>query len=108
MEWLVLVPLVPFWQPIFPLEQIYWIGLLVHVASASLYPLFPWLRDVIEGRVPSPHRRFAMAWGGLAGAGIVALGVLAFFGWQERELPHVGGEVAYDQSFMRRMAEHHR
>src|ERR1700712_4992039 len=40
-EWLLLVPLVPFWQPIFPLEQPYWIGFLVHATSASIYPLFP-------------------------------------------------------------------
>jgi hypothetical protein len=29
LEWFVLVPLFPFWQPIFTLQQPYWIGLLV-------------------------------------------------------------------------------
>ncbi|MDB5611374.1 MAG: hypothetical protein JWP25_8274 [Bradyrhizobium sp.] len=43
-EWFLLVPLVPFWQPLFTLQQPYWIGLLVHMASASMYPLFAWLR----------------------------------------------------------------
>ncbi|HEY0421526.1 MAG TPA: hypothetical protein VGC80_18560, partial [Acetobacteraceae bacterium] len=38
-EWLFLVPVLPFWQPIFTLNQAYWIGLLVHLTSASLYPL---------------------------------------------------------------------
>jgi hypothetical protein len=30
LEWFVLVPLFPFWQPIFTLQQPYWIGFLVH------------------------------------------------------------------------------
>jgi hypothetical protein len=57
-EWLLLVPLFPFWQPIFTLEQVYWLGLFVHLSSASLYPLHPWLRDNAAKRSPSPHRIF--------------------------------------------------
>ena len=44
LEWFILVPLFPFWQPIFTLQQPYWIGFLVHLSSASMYPLFAWLR----------------------------------------------------------------
>lgn len=106
-EWLFLVPVLPFWQPIFTLNQPYWIGFLVHVTAASLYPLFPWIRDWVAGRQPSPHRRFARIWAGLAAAGICVMGVLAILGWQGRELPHGGDKVAYDQSYMRRMAAHH-
>ena len=40
LEWFVLVPLFPFWQPIFTSQQPYWIGFLVHLSSASMYPLF--------------------------------------------------------------------
>jgi hypothetical protein len=54
--------IVPFWQPIFVLEQPYWIGLVVHLASASMYPLFPWLRDKVAG-VPPRHRRFTYIYG---------------------------------------------
>lgn len=43
-EWLMLVPLFPFFQPIFTLQQPYWIGFLVHLSSALIYPLFVWLR----------------------------------------------------------------
>jgi hypothetical protein len=43
-EWFILVPLFPFWQPIFTLQQPYWIGFLVHLTSASMYPQFAWLR----------------------------------------------------------------
>lgn len=106
-EWFFLVPLLPFWQPIFTLDQPYWVGLLVHVTSASIYPLFPWLRDWLAGRRPSPHRRFAAAWSSLAAAGLLALGLLAFLGWQGRELPWQGENAAYDQGYMRRMTAHH-
>jgi uncharacterized protein (DUF305 family) len=106
-EWLFLVPVLPFWQPIFTLNQSYWIGLLVHLTSASLYPIFPWLRDWVAGRRISPHRRFTLVWNGLAAVGVCVLGVVAFLGSQGRELPHLGGNVAFDQGYMRRMAAHH-
>jgi uncharacterized protein (DUF305 family) len=107
LEYFFLVPALPFWQPIFTLEQPYWIGLLVHLSSASMYPLFPWLRDWVAGRNPSPHRRFTAVWSGAALAGMVGLGIIALFGWQGREIPHSGGNVAYDQAYLRRMAAHH-
>ncbi len=103
MEWFVIVP---FWQPIFVLEQTYWIGLAVHMVSSSLYPLFPWLRDQIAGR-PSRHGRFAAGWAALTAAGTLAIGVVAFLGWQQREWPPHLGDASYDQSFLRRMAAHH-
>ena len=106
LEWLFLVPVLPFWQPIFTLSQPYWIGLLVHLTSASLYPVFPWIRDWMAGRQPSPHRRFGLAWSGLAGAGVCVLGVVAFLGWRGHEPPHFG-DVAFDQGYMRRMGAHH-
>lgn len=107
LEWLVLVPLLPFWQPIFPLNQVWWIGLLVHLSSASLYPLFPWLRARLAGRTAAAERRFARLWGGLALAGLLGLCLLAALGGQGRELPHAGGEAVYDRTWMRRMAAHH-
>jgi len=106
-EWFFLVPLLPFWQPVFTLEQPYWIGLLVHVTSASMYPIFPWLRDWLGGRLPSPHRRFALVWNTLAAMGLLFLGALSFLGWQNREIPWLGRDAAYDQGYMRRMAAHH-
>jgi uncharacterized protein (DUF305 family) len=106
-EWFLLVPLIPFWQPIFTLTQPYWIGFLVHAVSASMYPLFPWLRDWLGNRLPSPHRRFTAVWSSLAAAGLLVLGIIAFFGWQNRELPWMGENTAFDQGYMRRMAAHH-
>jgi hypothetical protein len=49
-EWFVLVPLFPFWQPIFTLQQPYWIGFLVHLSSASVYPVYPRLRRSPRGK----------------------------------------------------------
>jgi uncharacterized protein (DUF305 family) len=105
-EWLFLVPLFPFFQPVFPLEQPYWIGFLVHVTSASMYPLFPYLKDWVSG-LPSAHRGFAAAWSGMAAIGVLALGLVAFLGWQGRELPWAGSDEAYDRGYMRRMMSHH-
>lgn len=90
LEWLFLVPIVPFWQPIFTLEQPYWLGLAVHVSSASLYPLFPGLHDRLGARAPSPWRRFGATWSALAAAVVAVLGVVALLGSQGRELPHPG------------------
>ncbi|MBY5639309.1 DUF305 domain-containing protein [Rhizobium leguminosarum] len=107
MEWLFLVPLFPFWQPIFPLEQVYWIGFGVHLTSASMYPVFPALRDRLAGRQASPHRRFALVWNSLAAAGVLTLGIIAFLGSSDREIPWFGENPSPDQSFLRQMAAHH-
>jgi uncharacterized protein (DUF305 family) len=106
-EWLLLVPLVPFRQPVFPLEQPYWIGFLVHLSSALIYPLFPWLRDRIRGKGPARHARFSMIWGGLAVAGLATVGVLAYAGSRGHELPWFGHDEIGDQTFMRHMSTHH-
>src|ERR1700712_3604673 len=107
LEWFVLVPLFPFWQPVFPLEQPYWIGFLVHLSSASLYPLFPWLRDRVAGRRSVADRRFAATWAGLLAAGVLAFAVLAFFGVHHHELPWMGRDRSGDQAYIRRMSAHH-
>ncbi|MDB5511215.1 MAG: hypothetical protein JWR08_698 [Enterovirga sp.] len=106
-EWFVFVPLVPFWQPLFTLEQPYWIGLLVHLTSASMYPLFPYVRDWMAGDLPSRHRRFAAIWSGMAAAGVLGLCVLGILASLNRELPWTGTDEAYDRGFMRRMISHH-
>ena len=107
LEWLFLVPVLPFWQPIFTLEQPYWIGFLVHLSSASMYPLFPWLRDWVADQRHIRHRRFTTAWTGLALLGVIGLGSLALLGRHDRELPWMGRDAAYDQGYMRRMSAHH-
>ena len=61
-EWFILVPLFPFWQPIFTLQQPYWIGFLVHLSSASMYPLFAWLRRSASERGVFEGRTFLRVW----------------------------------------------
>lgn len=105
-EWFVLVPLFPFWQPLFTLQQPYWIGLLVHGASASMYPLFAWLRWA-PGSAPARDVRFAAAWtaGSLVVIGLLAsLALLSATGY---ELPWIGRDEDADQSYIRHMTTHH-
>jgi uncharacterized protein (DUF305 family) len=106
-EWFVLVPLFPFWQPIFTLQQPYWIGFLVHLSSASMYPLYAWLRRSASDRQYFPGREFLRLWAAGAIAGIVALEALALFAVHDRELPWLGKNPEIDQTFMQHMSTHH-
>jgi uncharacterized protein (DUF305 family) len=107
-EWLLLVPLVPFYQPLFTLQQPYWIGLLVHASSAAMYPLFAWLRSPIGAAPPTRDVRLAKAWGigGIAVA--VVLGCIAALGTLGFEAPWSGSDRAADQDYIRHMTTHHR
>ncbi|WP_314957700.1 DUF305 domain-containing protein [Bradyrhizobium cosmicum] len=106
-EWLLLVPLFPFWQPIFTLQQPYWIGFLVHLSSALMYPLFAWLRWP-AGQAPSTSAvRFAQRW--TVGAGCV-LAVSATIGLVDAlalPLPLMSGDPDGDQRYIRHMTTHH-
>jgi hypothetical protein len=106
LEWFLLVPVFPFAQPIFTLQQPYWIGLLVHSSSAVVYPVFRWLRWPDKGR-GFRESVFLTAWTlGLA----VVLAVTAFAAVaSERgyELPWSGHDTLADQIYMRHMRTHH-
>jgi uncharacterized protein (DUF305 family) len=106
-EWFVLVPLIPFWQPLFTLQQPYWIGFLVHMASASMYPLFAWIRWRF-GEAPSTLSvRVAKAWGA---GGLAVIGILAGIASSSqigRDLPWMGNDLDADQAYMRHMTTHH-
>jgi uncharacterized protein (DUF305 family) len=107
LEWFVLVPLFPFWQPIFTLQQPYWIGFLVHLSSASMYPLFAWLRRSPSERQAFKGRTFLRIWSLAAIAGILLLGTFALFAAYDRELPWIGRDPTIDQTFIRHMLTHH-
>jgi uncharacterized protein (DUF305 family) len=107
LEWLFLVPILPFWQPLFTLEQVYWLGFFVHLSSAAVYPIYSWLRDHVAGNLPSPHRRFAFGWSGAGLALAAVLGAIAALGASGHEIPWQGKDPRVDQTFMRRMAAHH-
>ncbi|CCE10502.1 conserved membrane hypothetical protein [Bradyrhizobium sp. STM 3843] len=107
-EWLLLVPLFPFFQPIFTLQQPYWIGLLVHMSSAAMYPLFAWLRFPLGAAPRSPEVRFAKAWARGGAAVVAILGAMAGFGASVREFPWLGMDRVADQDYIRHMTTHHR
>lgn len=107
LEWLLLVPIVPFRQPIFTLEQVYWLGLFVHLTSAMVYPIFPYVQDRVAGRAPARHRRFTAWWSAAGLAIVIILGTAAAFGARGREIAWQGDDPRFDQAFMRRMAAHH-
>ncbi|MHC2252798.1 uncharacterized protein (DUF305 family) [Bradyrhizobium embrapense] len=106
MEWFFLVPLFPFFQPLFTLQQPYWIGLLVHASSAVMYPLFVWLRWP-SGHVPARDARFARSWAIAAVIVITTLSAAAFASATGREFPWAGGDLDTDQLYIRHMATHH-
>lgn len=106
-EWLVLVPLFPFWQPIFTLQQPYWVGFLVHLSSASMYPLYAWLRSPSIRRPSSEQNGFLGVWLAAAATGLLALGMLSAFALADRELPWLGRAPEIDQTFIRHMSTHH-
>ena len=106
-EWSVLVPLFPFWQPIFTLQQPYWIGFLVHLSSASMYPFYAWLRRSPEEKQSFIGRGFLQVWVAGAVAGVMTLGTLSLFAIANRELPWLGRDPETDQTFMRHMSTHH-
>lgn len=106
MEWFVLVPLFPFWQPLFTLQQPYWIWLLVHGSSAVMYPLFARLRWAYGG-TPARDVRFTNAWITGALAVIALLGTIALFGRHGYELPWMGRDSDADRAYIRHMITHH-
>ncbi|WIW49006.2 DUF305 domain-containing protein [Bradyrhizobium sp. 62B] len=105
-EWFGLVPLFPFWQPLFTLQQPYWIGLLVHGCSALMYPLFARLRWR-RGQVPARDIRFTNAWTMGALAMVALLGATELFGSHGYEVPWMGRDRDADQSYIRHMTAHH-
>jgi uncharacterized protein (DUF305 family) len=107
LEWFVLVPLFPFWQPIFTLQQPYWIGFLVHLSSASVYPLFAWLHRSPSERQAFEGRTFVGVWSWCAVVGFLLLGIAVVFAAYDRELPWVGRNPTTDQTFIRHMVTHH-
>jgi uncharacterized protein (DUF305 family) len=106
MEWFVLVPLFPFWQPLFSLQQPYWIGLLVHGSSAVMYPLFARLRWR-RGQAPRHDVGFTNAWGAGATTVTALLGIIALLGSSGYELPWLGHDRDADQAYIRHMTTHH-
>jgi uncharacterized protein (DUF305 family) len=106
LEWLLLVPVFPFAQPIFTLQQPYWIGLAVHSSSALVYPLFCRLRWP-DRRPGYPQDLFLESWTAGLAIALVLIGSAALAGARGYELPWAGRDKLSDQSYMRHMRTHH-
>jgi uncharacterized protein (DUF305 family) len=106
-EWLVLVPVFPFSQPIFTLQQPYWIGFLVHLSSAAVYPIYPWLRAHVVDRKSNADTFFARVWSAGLLSVLATCAGLALAGSLGREIRWIGDERGSDQIFMRHMVTHH-
>jgi uncharacterized protein (DUF305 family) len=106
-EWFVLVPLFPFWQPIFTLQQPYWIGFLVHLSSAMMYPLFAWLRWPIGQAPPTNAVRFAHRWASGAACVLVVSSTMGAAQSISLSLPVVSAAPEVDRRYMRHMVAHH-
>lgn len=106
-EWLGLVPLFPFWQPLFTLQQPYWIGLLVHMSSAAMYPMFAWVRWPF-GKAPKIREvSVAKTWG-IAGVAVICiLAMIALSSQLGRDWPWMGRDREADQTYIRHMTTHH-
>jgi uncharacterized protein (DUF305 family) len=106
LEWFFLVPIFPFAQPIFTLQQPYWIGLLVHSSSAVMYPLFFWLRWP-NARAAAKDHAFLTYWALGAMFALAVLGCAALAGTKGHEIPWYGRDRLSDQTYMRHMRAHH-
>jgi len=80
---------------------------LVHLTSASMYPLFAWLRrSPLERRV-FEGRTFLRVWSFGAMGGILMLGAAAQFAGYGDELLWARQDRSVDQGFIRHMSTHH-
>jgi hypothetical protein len=106
-EWFILVPLFPFRQPIFTLQQPYWIGFLVHLSSAATYPLFAWFRWRISQAPPINAVRFARRWALGAACVLVVSSTLGAAQSISVSLPFAGSSPDDDRRYVRHMVSHH-
>jgi uncharacterized protein (DUF305 family) len=101
--------ILPWLQPIVPMQVPYWTALMVHVTSAAAYPVFYPLRAWISGEA-LPHARFGRRWALALIAPLAFLGLLAWLGNHDREVPlpivREDGQQS-DRQFLRMMTAHH-
>ncbi|WP_283812831.1 DUF305 domain-containing protein [Bradyrhizobium cytisi] len=102
-----LVPLFPFLQPIFTLQEPYWIGFLVHLSSPLIYPLFAWLRRPF-GQAPRTRAiRFAKRWAAGVVLVLASLSIVAIGSSHGLAVPILSRDVVGDQRYIRHMVRHH-
>lgn len=100
--------ILPWLQPLVPMQVPYWTALAVHLTSAAAYPVFPW----IHGRVLQTKREhFVTARRAAVALCVVvslflAVEILTQADWEPR-LPLFAGSEEFDRRFMQHMTVHH-
>jgi uncharacterized protein (DUF305 family) len=110
--------MLPWLQPLVPMQVPYWTALGVHLTSAAAYPVFPWVHARVQrtkaaaNAVPAAPKQRAKA---AAKAVYVLATVVAVFlavetsvraGWEPR-IELGDRDDTFDRTFMRHMREHH-
>ena len=103
--------ILPWLQPLLRMQTPFWVGCMVHAASAIAYPLFYWIRRCFVADGAAPYARFDrwMA-AGLACVLAFLIGTEACYSFGR--MPYISlwaGERnrAFDQAFLRWMHAHH-
>lgn len=95
-------------QPLLPMQIPYWTALGVHLTSAAVYPLYPYLRQRVTGE-PVRSGRAALKFSSLPGALLIAMAAVTWVraAGIEPRMPGIRGR-SFDLQFIARMAEHHK
>lgn len=95
-------------QPLLPMQIPYWTALGVHLTSAAVYPLYPYIRKRVIGEGP-PSSRAAVRSSLLLGALLITMAAVALAraAGVEPRLPGIRSR-SFDLQFITKMAEHHK
>lgn len=100
--------ILPWLQPLVPMQVPYWTALGVHLTSSVAYPIFPLIHANVLRR-PTSHAGSARRWAyGLAVAVVIfaAIEAAVRLDWEPR-VEVVRNSAAFDRTFMRHMKAHH-
>ncbi|WP_262030842.1 DUF305 domain-containing protein [Microvirga sp. Mcv34] len=100
----------PWAQPLFVLEQPYWVGLAVHATSSFGYPLFPWLRGRFVLHRDLPGSRGGRRWASVMATVAFIVTLAAMFHSMSLAPPWPGLDVpahTEQRAFLQRMTAHH-
>lgn len=92
-------------QPWLRMQTPYWIGLLVHLASAAAYPAHYLVRR--QNPASANERAFGQRTLVLLAGAVGAMAVPAALGAARRELSWPAGDRCADREFLRHMTHHH-
>ncbi len=102
--------ILPWKQPVVPMQVPYWTALTVHLSSGLMYPAFHWIRDLLTGNSKN-YERFSRNWALalIAGLGLLGASFIMEQSGLEPKWPYITEEAQKsDQQFLRFMTAHHK